>query len=67
MAEEYAIACGVFEAAGGRVSMAATERGVNQVPLIAGTTDILQDAPTQNMRINLCRQPVKMICGFVNK
>ena len=66
-AEDYAIGRGMFEGAGLRVQMAATERGVNQDALIAGATDVLLGAPTQNMRIQIRRQPVKMICGMVNK
>jgi NitT/TauT family transport system substrate-binding protein len=66
-AEDYAIGRGMFEAAGLRVRMAATERGVNQDALLAGATDILLGAPTQNMRVQIRRQPVKMFAGTVNK
>ncbi|WP_439579651.1 ABC transporter substrate-binding protein [Elioraea sp.] len=66
-AEDYAGGRGMFEKAGLRVRMAATERGVNQDALLAGATDILLGAPTQNMRVQIRRQPVKMICGMVNK
>jgi NitT/TauT family transport system substrate-binding protein len=66
-AEDYATARGFFEQGGLRVTMAATERGVNQDALIAGATDILLGAPTQNMRIQIRRQPIRMIAGLVNK
>lgn len=66
-AEDYAGGRGMFEKAGLKVRMAATERGVNQDALLAGATDILLGAPTQNMRVQIRRQPVKMICGMVNK
>lgn len=66
-AEDFAGGRGMFEKAGLKVRMAATERGVNQDALLAGATDILLGAPTQNMRVQIRRQPVKMICGMVNK
>ncbi|MBX6374496.1 MAG: ABC transporter substrate-binding protein [Acetobacteraceae bacterium] len=66
-AEDYATQRGYFEQGGLRVTLAATERGVNQDALIAGATDILLGAATQNMRIQIRRQPVKMIAGMVNK
>lgn len=66
-AEDFAQGTGLFTGAGLKLSLAATNRGVNQDALIGGAADILLGAPTQNMRVQIRRQPVKMICGWVNK
>ena len=65
--EDYASKTGLYDKAGLTVELAATNRGVNQDALLSGAADILLGAPTQNMRVQMRRQPVKMICGFVNK
>ena len=65
--EDYASKTGLYDKAGLAVELAATNRGVNQDALLSGAADILLGAPTQNMRVQMRRQPVKMICGFVNK
>ena len=65
--EDFALAGKFFEKSGLIAETAATNRGVNQDALLSGAADILLGAPTQNMRIQVRRQPVKMICGFVNK
>ena len=65
--EDYATNTGLYEKAGLAVELAATNRGVNQDALLSGAADILLGAPTQNMRVQIRKQPVKMICGFVNK
>ena len=65
--EDFATRTGVYEKAGLTVELAATNRGVNQDALLSGAADILLGAPTQNMRVQIRKQPVKMICGFVNK
>jgi len=65
--EDLAIERGLFAKSGLKVSMAATLRGVNQDALLSGAADILLGAPTQNMRVQIKGQPIKMICGFVNK
>jgi ABC-type nitrate/sulfonate/bicarbonate transport system substrate-binding protein len=65
--EDFAIASGLFDRSGLKVEMAATLRGVNQDALLGGACDVLLGAATQNMRVQIRRQPVKMICGFVNK
>lgn len=66
-AEDFAAGTGLFTKAGLKLELAATNRGVNQDALIGGAADILLGAPTQNMRVQIRRQPVKMICGWVNK
>ena len=65
--EDYASKTGLYDKAGLAVELAATNRGVNQDALLSGAADILLGAPTQNMRVQMRKQPVKMICGFVNK
>ena len=65
--EDYASNTGLYDKAGLAVELAATNRGVNQDALLSGAADILLGAPTQNMRVQMRKQPVKMICGFVNK
>lgn len=65
--EDYASNTGLYDKAGLTVELAATNRGVNQDALLSGAADILLGAPTQNMRVQMRKQPVKMICGFVNK
>jgi NitT/TauT family transport system substrate-binding protein len=65
--EDYAAQGKHFEGAGLNVELAATNRGVNQDALLSGASDILLGAPTQNMRVQIRKQPVKMICGFVDK
>ena len=65
--EDYATKTGLFEKSALNVELAATNRGVNQDALLSGAADILLGAPTQNMRVQMRKQPVKMICGFVNK
>ena len=65
--EDHAAQNRLFDKAGLTVSLAATNRGVNQDALLSGAADILLGAPTQNMRVQIRKQPVKMICGFVNK
>lgn len=66
-AEDFAAGTGLFTQSGLKLELAATNRGVNQDALIGGAADILLGAPTQNMRVQIRRQPVKMICGWVNK
>jgi ABC-type nitrate/sulfonate/bicarbonate transport system substrate-binding protein len=65
--EDYAAAAKYFEKSGLIAELASTNRGVNQDALLSGAADILLGAPTQNMRVQVKKQPVKMICGFVNK
>jgi NitT/TauT family transport system substrate-binding protein len=65
--EDFAAGNKLFDGAGLAVELAATNRGVNQDALLSGAADILLGAPTQNMRVQIRKQPVKMICGFVNK
>lgn len=65
--EDYAAQGKHFDGAGLTVELAATNRGVNQDALLSGAADILLGAPTQNMRVQIRKQPVKMICGFVDK
>jgi NitT/TauT family transport system substrate-binding protein len=65
--EDYAAQAKLFDKSGASVGLAATNRGVNQDALLSGAADILLGAPTQNMRVQIRKQPVKMICGFVNK
>ncbi|MBL8381517.1 MAG: ABC transporter substrate-binding protein [Burkholderiales bacterium] len=65
--EDYAALTKLFDKSGLSVGLAATNRGVNQDALLSGAADILLGAPTQNMRVQIRKQPVKMICGFVNK
>jgi NitT/TauT family transport system substrate-binding protein len=65
--EDYASQTKLFEKSGLTAELAATNRGVNQDALISGAADVLLGAPTQNMRVQIRKQPVKMICGFVNK
>lgn len=65
--EDYATQTRLFDKSGLSVALAATNRGVNQDALLSGAADILLGAPTQNMRVQIRKQPVKMICGFVNK
>ncbi len=64
--EDFAGANDMF-GSGLRITMAATNRGVNQDALIGGATDILLGAPQQNLRVQIRGRPIKMICGFVNK
>jgi glucose/arabinose dehydrogenase len=52
----------LFDRAGANVGLAATNRGVNQDALLSGAADVLLGAPTQNMRVQIRKQPVKMIC-----
>jgi len=66
-AEDFASQRGLFTQAGLTVEMAATNRGVNHDALLSGAADILLGAPTQNMRAQLRRQPVRLIAGMVNK
>lgn len=65
--EDYSFQARFFEKSGLVAELAATNRGVNQDALLSGAADILLGAPTQNMRVQIRKQPVKMICGFVNK
>ena len=65
--EDYALGAKFFEKSGLAAELASTNRGVNQDALISGAADVLLGAPTQNMRVQIRKQPVKMICGFVNK
>ncbi|MEJ0071440.1 MAG: ABC transporter substrate-binding protein [Pseudomonadota bacterium] len=65
--EDFAISTGLFDRSGLKVEMAATLRGVNQDALLGGACDVLLGASTQNLRVQIRRQPIKMICGFVNK
>lgn len=65
--EDYAAGRNFFDAASVKIELAATNRGVNQDALLSGAADVLIGAPTQNMRVQIRKQPVKMICGFVNK
>ncbi len=65
--EDYAAQGRHFDSAGLTVELAATNRGVNQDALLSGASDVLLGAPTQNMRVQIRKQPVKMICGFVDK
>ena len=66
-AEDFAIGAGKFDAANLKVTMAATERGVNHDALLGGAADILLGAPQQNMRVQILGKPVVVIAGFVNK
>ena len=65
--EDYAFGAKFFEKSGLTAEIASTNRGVNQDALLSGAADILLGAPTQNMRVQIKKQPVKMIVGFVNK
>lgn len=65
--EDYAFGAQFFEKSGLTADISSTNRGVNQDALLSGAADILLGAPTQNMRVQIRKQPVKMICGFVNK
>ena len=65
--EDYAFGAQFFEKSGLVAEISSTNRGVNQDALLSGAADILLGAPTQNMRVQIRKQPVKMICGFVNK
>ena len=66
-AEDFAIDAKYFERSGLKVTMAATERGVNHDALVGGAADILLGAPQQNMRVQILGQPVVIIAGMVNK
>ena len=65
--EDYAFGAKFFEKSGLIADISSTNRGVNQDALLSGAADILLGAPTQNMRVQIRKQPVKMICGFANK
>lgn len=65
--EDYAGALGAFEKAGVRVLGNSSGRGVNVDALLSGAAEILLGAPTVTMRVQLRRQPLKMIAGMVNK
>jgi len=62
-----AVSTGLFDRAGLTVAPTSTLRGVNQDALLGGACDVLLGAATQNLRVQIRRQPIKMICGFVNK
>jgi NitT/TauT family transport system substrate-binding protein len=66
-AEDFAGGSGQFDKVGVKVEMAATLRGVNQDALLGGACDLLLGAATQNLRVQIRRQPIKMICGWINK
>lgn len=66
-AEDFAIDAKYFDRSGLKVTMAATERGVNHDALVGGAADILLGAPQQNMRVQILGQPVVIIAGMVNK
>jgi len=65
--EDFAAEAGLFEKSGLKVAISSTARGVNQDALLSGAADIILGAPQQNMRVQVMKQPIKMICGFVNK
>jgi NitT/TauT family transport system substrate-binding protein len=65
--EDYANALGAFEKAGVKVIGNASGRGVNVDALLSNAAEILLGAPTVTMRVQVRRQPIKMICGMVNK
>lgn len=65
--EDFGIGGKHFETAGLKVSMAATERGVNHDALLGGAADILLGAPQQNMRVQILGKPVVVMAGMVNK
>lgn len=66
-AEDYAFQNQLFEKAGLKVELAATNRGVNQDALLSGAADVLLGSPSTNMRVQLLGRPIRMICGWVNK
>ena len=66
-AEDYAFQNKLFEKAGLKVELAATNRGVNQDALLSGAADVLLGSPSTNMRVQLLGRPIRMICGWVNK
>ena len=65
--EDYAGALGAFERAGVKVLGNTSGRGVNVDTLLSNAAEILLGAPTVTMRVQVRRQPIKMICGMVNK
>ena len=65
--EDYANAIGAFERNGVKVLGNTSGRGVNIDTLISNAAEILLGAPTVTMRVQIRRQPIKMICGLVNK
>ncbi len=65
--EDYANALGAFEKAGVKVQGNTSGRGVNVDTLLSNAAEILLGAPTVTMRVQVRRQPIKMICGMVNK
>jgi len=65
--EDYASALGAFEQAGVKVLGNTSGRGVNVDTLLSNAAEILLGAPTVTMRVQVRRQPIKMICGMVNK
>ena len=65
--EDYANALGAFEKAGVKVLGNTSGRGVNVDTLLSNAAEILLGAPTVTMRVQVRRQPIKMICGMVNK
>src|SRR5206468_2732085 len=67
LAEDYALANGLFQRAGVKVESTASNRGVNVDSLLSNATDIVIGAPTQTMRVQVQGRPLKMIAGMVNK
>ncbi|MEO6268847.1 MAG: ABC transporter substrate-binding protein [Lautropia sp.] len=66
-AEDFAFQKGLFDKAGLKVELAATNRGVNQDALLSGAADVLLGSPSTNMRVQLLGRPIRMICGWVDK
>ncbi|MGE0803316.1 MAG: ABC transporter substrate-binding protein, partial [Lautropia sp.] len=66
-AEDYAFHGKLFEQAGLKVELAATNRGVNQDALLSGAADILLGSPATNLRVQVQGRPIRMICGWVDK
>lgn len=62
--EDYAFGAKFFEKSGLIADISSTNRGVNQDALLSGAADILLGAPTQNMRVQIRKQPVSVGLEF---
>jgi NitT/TauT family transport system substrate-binding protein len=65
--EDFALAKGFFRENGIDVEIIATERAPNIDALLSQAADIVLTPPDQAMRVQMKRQPVRLIAGLVNK
>jgi NitT/TauT family transport system substrate-binding protein len=65
--EDFAIAMKYFEAEGVHVEPRPTGKAPNNDVLLSGAGTIMISPPDQVFRAQFQRQPIKMICGGVNK